>query len=91
MSALQSLSPGAFLALILGTLYGSLGHLVFGRRLVHLPLFLLTGIASCMLAWGFHLQFFHQLPAPGGLPIVEASAVAWLLLSFVAAWRRFVL
>jgi hypothetical protein len=88
MGALTSLPPGLFLAILLGTLYGSLGHLVFGRHWLRLPLYLLAGIGGCVLVWLTHLRVFSALPAPGGLGLVEASVMAWLLLSLIAAWRR---
>jgi hypothetical protein len=88
IGALAPVPPGLFLAILLGTLYGGLGHLLFGRHWLRLPLFLLGGIAGCALVWLAQLHLIRQLPAPGGLPIFEASVVAWLLLSLIAAWRR---
>ena len=88
MAAFAPLAPGLFLAVLLGTLYGALGHLVFGRHWLRLPLFVLGGIAGCVLAWLVGIRLLPQLPAPGGLPVVEATVVAWLLLLMIAAWRR---
>lgn len=87
MSNLGALAPGVFLSLLLGTLYGALGHLVLGRRWTRLPWFVLAGIGGCLLAWVFDLHLLRRFPAPGGLPLIEASVVAWLLLLLVAAWR----
>lgn len=80
--------PGLFLAIVLGTFYGALGHLVFGRHWLRLPLYLIAGIAGCALIWLSGFRLLPRLPAPGGLPLVEASFVAWLLLCMIAAWRR---
>ncbi len=88
MAALTPLHPALFLAIVLGTLYGALGHLVFGRHWLRLPLSILVGIAGCAMVWMAGVQLLPQLPAPGGLPLVEASIVAWLLLCSIAAWRR---
>ncbi len=88
MGALTPISPGLFLAILLGTLYGALGHLVFGRHWLRLPLYLLGGIGGCVIVWLTRLRILASLPAPGGLALVEASVVAWLLLSLIAAWRR---
>ncbi len=83
-----ALAPGAALALILGTLFGSLAHLVAGRRWFQLPLFVVVGMIGCLLTWALHLRLLPQLPAPGGLGLVEAGVVAWLLLTCVAVWGR---
>ncbi len=88
MSIFAPVPPGLFLAVALGTLYGALGHLFFGRHWIRLPLYLLVGVAGCVLAWLAGVRIVTGVPAPGGLPLVEASFVAWLLLFMIAAWRR---
>jgi hypothetical protein len=88
MGTLTPVPPGLFLAVLLGALYGGLGHLVFGRHWLRLPLYVLGGVAGCVLVWLARIRIFSQLPAPGGLAIVEASVMAWLLLCLIAAWRR---
>jgi hypothetical protein len=88
MGLLAPLPPGLFLALLLGTLYGALGHLVFGRHWLRLPLYVLAGMLGCAAVWLAGIQLLPQLPAPGGLPLVEASIVAWVLLCLIAGWRR---
>ncbi len=88
MGLLAPLPPGLFLAILLGTLYGALGHLVSGRHWLRLPLFVLAGITGCALVWLTGFRIIPRIPAPGGLPLIEASLVAWLLLSMIAAWRR---
>ncbi len=88
MALLAPVPPGLFLAIALGTLYGAIGHLAFGRHWLRLPLFVLVGIVGCAVVWLADIRLFTHLPAPGGLPIVEASLVAWLLLCMIAAWRR---
>ncbi len=82
------IAPGLFLAVLLGALHGAIGHLLFGRHWIRLPLFVLLGVAGCALVWLAGIRLLPQLPAPGGLPLVEASVVAWLLLSMIAARRR---
>lgn len=85
---IAGLAPGAFLAGLLGLVYGSLAHLVWGRQWPHLPLFWLGGVAGCLIVWATGLQLLKQFPAPGGLAIPEATVVAWLLLAMIAAIRR---
>ncbi len=88
MSVLAPFPPGLFLALLLGIIYGALSHLFFGRHWLRLPLFVLVGAAGCALVWVAGIRLLPQLPAPGGLPLFEASIVAWLLLGIIAAWQR---
>ncbi|GAC1542062.1 MAG: hypothetical protein NVS2B7_15030 [Herpetosiphon sp.] len=88
MSLLRGISPGVFLSLVLGVVYGGLGHLVLGRRIWQLPLFIGAAVLGCLGSLVTHFQLFHSLPAPGGLPVVEASIVAWVLLSLVGVLRR---
>ena len=88
MAALAPVAPGLFLALLLGTLYGALGHVLFGRHWMRLPIFLLAGIVGCVLVWMAGVRLVPRFPAPGGLPVLEASVVAWLLLFALGGWRR---
>jgi hypothetical protein len=85
---MNGLAPGVWLSLLVGCIYGALAHLIWGRHWLHLPLFVLTGVVGCLLLWASGLQFLAALPAPGGLPLLEATAVAWLLLSGVAVLQR---
>ena len=88
MRLLAPFAPGLFLAVLLGALYGGIGHVIFGRHWLRLPLYVLAGIAGCTVVWFAGLRLLPQLPAPGGLPMLEASVVAWLLLLLIAVWRR---
>ena len=85
---MNGLEPDVWLALLLGCLYGALAHLFWGRQWLHLPLFVLTGVIGCLLLRATGVQFVNMLPAPGGLPLLEATAVAWLLLGSVAVLQR---
>lgn len=85
---IAGLAPGVFISALLGLVYGSLAHMLWGKHWLHLPLFLIGGVAGCLIVWATGLQFLTQFPAPGGLAIPEATAVAWLLLALVAAIRR---
>jgi hypothetical protein len=84
---MTGLAPGVFLSSLLGVVYGSLAHLLWGRHWLHLPLFLIGGAAGCLLVWATGVRV-TQFPDPGGLAIIEATVVAWLLLVGIAAIRR---
>ncbi len=88
MSLLAPLPPGLFLALLLGALYGAICHLLFGRQLIRLPFGIAVAIGGCALVWFSGVHLLKQLPAPGGLPLAEASIVAWVLLVLFTSWRR---
>ena len=85
---MAGLAPGVFLGGLLGLVYGSLAHILWGRHWLHLPLFLIGGVLGCLIVWATGLQLLRQFPAPGGLAIPEATVVAWLLLAGIAAIRR---
>jgi hypothetical protein len=85
---IDGLAPGVYISGLLGLIYGSLAHLLWGRHWLHLPLFLIGGVLGCLVVWATGLRLFDQLPAPGGLPVPEATVVAWLLLAGIAAIRR---
>ncbi|HEY0605185.1 MAG TPA: hypothetical protein VGD58_19860 [Herpetosiphonaceae bacterium] len=85
---MSGLAPGMYIAALLGLVYGALAHLLWGRHWLHLPLFLIGGTLGCVITWAAGVQIFKQLPAPGGLAVPEATVVAWLLLSGIAAIRR---
>jgi len=85
---MSGFEPGVWLSLLLGSIYGALAHLVWGRTWLHLPLFVLAGVVGCLVMWLSGLQVVGALPALGGLPLLEATAVAWLLLGCVAVLAR---
>jgi len=85
---MAGITPGIFLAVLLGVVHGALAHLLWGRHWLHLPLFLIGGAAGCLIVWTTGWQLLKQLPAPGGLAIPEATIVAWVLLAGIAAIRR---
>lgn len=78
-------SPTVLVFLLLGTAYALLFHLWSGRNIQHLVLFWLMSILGFgigfVLAGLLHLQMFLF----GGVPILEASIGALVML-FVARW-----
>jgi len=82
------IAPGLVMSFLLGAIHGSIAHLLWGRQWSHLLLFVLAGVIGCLMVWMFGFQMAQQLPAPGGLPLLEATIVAWVLLAVIAAiWR----
>jgi len=85
---MRGFEPGVWLSLLLGCIYGALAHLAWGRTWLHLLLFVLAGVVGCLLMWLSGLQLVSALPVLGGLPLLEATVVAWLLLGCVAVLGR---
>ncbi len=85
---MAGMEPGVWLSLLLGCIYGALAHLIWGRTWLQLPLFVLASVVGCLLLWLSAFQVLPSLPVLGGLPVLEATAVAWLLLGCVAVLGR---
>lgn len=85
---MSGLTPGVYLSVLLGLVYGALAHILWGRHWLHLPLFLIGGVLGCLIVWASGVHLIAQFPAPGGLAVPEATLVAWLLLAGIAAIRR---
>lgn len=80
---MSGLEPLVALILLLASAYGGLAQLLWGRRWRHLLIYWCIAFGSCLLVYALGLRFNTAWPAPGGLPLVEATLVAWLL--FVVA------
>ena len=78
-------SPTVLVFLLLGTAYALLFHLLGGRNIQHLILFWLMSILGFGIGFGvaglLHLQWFVF----GGVPVVESSIGALIML-LVARW-----
>ncbi len=84
---IQGLAPATLLLLLLATACAGLAHVLLGRRWRQLPIFWLTAFVGCLLAYGLGLRFPLELPAPAGVPVLEAVLLAWLLLIVVSRLR----
>jgi hypothetical protein len=83
-----TITPGVFLALLIGSIHGALAHLLWGRHWLQLPAFWAGGIIGCLLVLAVNLHLVQQVPTLSGLPLIESTVVAWLLLGIIAAvWR----
>lgn len=83
------LAPAAALLILLAAASAGLAHALWGRHWLQIPVFLLTGGVGCLLAYGLQLRLPLplDLPTPAGVPVLEATLLAWLLLSVVARIR----
>ncbi len=81
------LSPAAFLLLLLTTTHAALAHALWGRSWRQLPIFWATAAAGGLIATIVGWRFPLALPAPAGIPMLEASLLAWILLIVVSRLR----
>jgi hypothetical protein len=84
---MAGLAPASLLILLLATACASLAHVLLGRRWRQLPLFWAVALVGCLLAYGLGLRLPLALPAPAGVPVLEAVLLAWLLLIVVSRLR----
>ncbi|RMD81709.1 MAG: hypothetical protein D6823_01975 [Chloroflexi bacterium] len=81
------LSPAALLLLLLTTTHASLAHALLGRTWRQLPIFWVAAAAGCLIATVLGWRFPLNLPTPAGVPMLEASLLAWLVLIVVSRLR----
>ncbi|HEY1014890.1 MAG TPA: hypothetical protein VGE07_19420 [Herpetosiphonaceae bacterium] len=74
---MSGVEPAALLLILLATVYGALGHLLWGRRWRHLAMFWGAAFVGCLLMYGLGLRLVEAGPAPAGVPILETTAAAW--------------
>jgi hypothetical protein len=84
---MTDLSPVVVLLLLLATASAALAHVLWGRRWVQMPIFLLAALMGCMLAYGLGLRLPLDLPTPAGVPVLEAVLAAWVLLIVASRLR----
>ncbi|MBP1464569.1 hypothetical protein EYB53_002490 [Candidatus Chloroploca sp. M-50] len=80
-------APATLLILLLATACAGLAHVLLGKRWRQLPVFWLTACVGCLLAYGLGWRFPLDLPAPAGVPVLEAVLLAWILLIVVSRLR----
>ncbi|NNJ09965.1 hypothetical protein EKD04_006470 [Chloroflexales bacterium ZM16-3] len=84
---MSGIAPAAVLILLIATACAALAHVLLGRAWRQLPIFWLTAVVGCLIAYGLGLRFPLDLPTPAGVPILESVLMAWLLLIFVSRLR----
>ncbi|NJP05644.1 MAG: hypothetical protein HC837_08510 [Chloroflexaceae bacterium] len=79
--------PATILLLLLATVCAALAHVFWGRRWLQIPIFWLAACLGCLLAYGLQIRIPLSLPAPAGVPILEAVLLAWFLLIIASRLR----
>ncbi|MBI4785765.1 MAG: hypothetical protein HY782_01800 [Chloroflexi bacterium] len=81
-------SPSLVLAFVIGSLYGLVFYLVFGRGWARIPLYWVTGLAGFALGQWLGSSIGLSLFNIGPVNLVEGTLVSWASLFAVRAWRR---
>jgi hypothetical protein len=84
---MSSINPVIILLLLLSTACAALAHLLWGKRWIQLPIFWLAALLGCLLAYGLGMRIPTGLPAPAGVPVLEAVMLAWCLLIVASRLR----
>lgn len=74
------MTPAFLLLLLVATASAALAHLLWGRRWLQIPLFWLAACAGCLLVYAAGFRLPLDLPSPGGVPVLEVTLGAWILL-----------
>jgi uncharacterized membrane protein YjjP (DUF1212 family) len=81
------MSPSALLLFLIATASAALAHLLWGQRWIQLPIFWMAAFAGCLIVYALDLRAPLQLPAPAGVPVLEAVLGAWILLIVASRLR----
>jgi hypothetical protein len=84
---MSMLGPETVLLLLLATASASLAHVLWGQRWTQVPVFWLVALIGCLLAYGVGVQLPFGLPAPAGVPVLEAVLASWVLLIVASRLR----
>jgi hypothetical protein len=83
----SALAPATYLLLLLSTALAALAHGLYGRNWQQLPLFWLTALIGTTAATWLNWRLPLNLVTPAGIPMLEATLLAWLLLIAVSRIR----
>ncbi len=81
------MSPVILLLALIASASAALAHLLWGRRWLQLPIFLLAAFAGCLIAYALGLRLPLGLPALAGVPVLECVLAAWILLIVASRLR----
>jgi hypothetical protein len=81
------MSPALLLLLLIATASAALAHLLWGRRWVQIPVFLLAALAGALIVYALNLRLPIALPTPAGVPVLEVVFGVWALLVVASRLR----
>jgi uncharacterized membrane protein YjjP (DUF1212 family) len=84
---MENIAPATLLLLLIATACAGLAHVLWGKRWRQIPLFWVAAFVGCLLAYGLGFRLPLNLPAPAGVPVLEAVLLAWVLLIVASRLR----
>lgn len=84
---MSGVEPAALLLLLLATIYGAMAHMIWGQRWRHLPIYWGAAFVGCLVNYGLGIYLLKSGPTPAGVPLVETTVAAWLMLLVASRLR----
>lgn len=79
--------PALLLTLLIVTASAALAHLLWGRHWVQLPIFWLAAAGGAILAFVLGARLPLRFIEPAGVPVLETTLGAWLMLVIASRLR----
>jgi hypothetical protein len=79
--------PALLLLLLIVTASAALAHVLWGRRWVQIPIFWLAAAGGALIALAIGVQLPLRLITPAGVPILETTLGAWIMLIVASRLR----
>lgn len=81
------MGPAPLLLLLIASASAGLAQVLWGRTWRQLPIFWLAAAAGCLVVYWLQLRLPVAFVTPGGVPVLEAVLLAWLLLVVASRLR----
>jgi hypothetical protein len=79
--------PALLLLLLIVTASAALAHVLWGRRWVQIPIFWLAAAGGAFIALAIGVRLPLRLITPAGVPILETTLGAWIMLIVASRLR----
>ncbi len=79
--------PALLLLLLIVTASATLAHVLWGRRWMQIPIFWLAAAGGALIALAIGVQLPLRLITPAGVPILETTLGAWIMLIVASRLR----
>jgi len=79
--------PALLLLLLIVTASAMLAHVLWGRRWVQIPIFWLAAAGGALIALAIGVRLPLRLITPAGVPILETTLGAWIMLIVASRLR----
>jgi len=79
--------PALLLLLLIVTASAVLAHVLWGRRWVQIPIFWLAAAGGALIALAIGVRLPLRLITPAGVPILETTLGAWIMLIVASRLR----